>query len=208
MRDLIIAAIVFGSIPFILRKPVIGLLMWVWLGVMNPHKLAWGWAFNMPFAQIVVIVTLLSMLFNSKQVSKFPQDRVAIVLLLFALWLGVSPWFSFHPEKEFTYWSHPAKVLFMAMIALLLVRTRSQLQTLVWVLTLSLGYFGIKGGVFTVLTGGAYRVWGPPGGAIQDNNILALALIMAVPLFRFLQIHAENLWARRACIMAMVLCTI
>lgn len=208
MRDLIIALIVFGSIPFILRNPFTGLLMWVWLGVMNPHKLTWGWAFDMPFAQIVAISTLLSILFNMSKTYKFPRDRVAIALIVFFLWLGVSPFFSFFPDREFALWLHPAKVIFMALLGLILLGTRDQLQRLVWVLALSLGFFGIKGGIFTIATGGSYRVWGPPGGAIQDNNTLALALIMVVPLIRYLQLNTENLWVKRGCFAAMALCLV
>ena len=38
MRDLALTAIVFGSIPFILKRPYIGMLMWVWLSIMKmPH---------------------------------------------------------------------------------------------------------------------------------------------------------------------------
>lgn len=208
MRDLVLTLIVFGSIPFILRNPFVGLLMWVWLGVMNPHKLTWGWAFDMPFAQIVAICTLLSILFNQSKVYKFPNDRVAIALIVFFLWLGVSPFFSFFPDREFALWLHPAKVIFMALVGLILVGTRDQLQKLIWILALSLGFFGIKGGIFTIATGGSYRVWGPPGGAIQDNNVLALALIMTVPLFRYLQLHADNLWVKRGSFVAMALCLV
>lgn len=208
MRDLILAIIVFGSIPFILRSPFVGLLMWVWLGVMNPHKLTWGWAFDMPFAQVVAITTLLSILVNRKKTYRFPNDRVAIALVVFFLWLGVSPLFSFFPEREFALWLHPAKVIFMALIALILVGTRDQLQKLVWTLALSLGFFGVKGGVFTIATGGSYRVWGPPGGAIQENNTLALALIMTVPLFRYLQLHTKVLWIKRGCLVAIALCLV
>ena len=208
MRDLLVAAIVFGSLPYILRNPFAGILMWVWLGIMNPHTLTFGWAFNMPFAQIVAICTLLSVLFNAKQIYGFPRDRVAIMLVAFALWLGVSPWFSFHPDKEFTYWLHPAKVLFMALIALILMGSRDQLQKLVWVLALSIGFFGIKGGIFTIATGGTYRVWGPSGGAIHDNNVLALAIIMAIPLFRYLQMHTAGRWIKRGFLAIMALCLV
>lgn len=208
MRDLIVALIVFGSIPFILRNPFVGLLMWVWLGVMNPHKLSWGWASEMPFAQIVAITTLLSILFNKSKIYKFPNDRVAIALIIFFLWLGVSPLFSFFPDREFAMWLHPAKVIFMAMVGLILLGTRDQLQKLIWTLALSLGFFGIKGGIFTIATGGNYRVWGPPGGAIQDNNTLALALVMTVPLIRYLQLHTENQWIKRGCVVAMLLCLV
>ena len=207
MRDLIIALIVFGIIPFILSNPFNGLLAWVWLGVMNPHKLTWGWAYDMPFAQIVAICTLVSILFNRKKLYPFPKDRAAITLILFFLWLGVSPFFSFFPELEFERWLHPAKVIFMALLALVLMGNREQLDKFIWVMVLSLAFFGVKGGLFTIATGGSYRVWGP-GGAIQDNNALALALIMMLPLFRYLQMHTENLWISRASLAAMGLCLI
>ena len=51
---------IFATIPFILRKPYIGILVWSWIGFMNPHRLSWGFAFDMPFALIVAIVTLLA----------------------------------------------------------------------------------------------------------------------------------------------------
>lgn len=208
MRDLILTAFVFGSIPFILRNPFIGLLMWVWLGIMNPHRFSWGFAYLMPFAQVIAICTLIAMLVKSKQLYKFPTDRATIALVLFILWMGVSPWFSFHPEQEFEMWLKPIKIQIMVLAALLLVGTRDHLYKLTWVLALSVGFFGIKGGVFTIATGGSYRVWGPEGSFISDNNALALTTIMVVPLFRYLQLHTANAWAKRGCVMAMVLCMV
>ncbi len=206
MRDLILTAIVFGSIPFILRNPFVGLLMWVWLGIMNPHRLTWGFAYSMPFAQIVAICTLVSVLVNSGKIYRFPIDRVTAVLILFVLWLGVSPLFSFHPDQELALWLRPIKIQFMVLLGLLLLGLRDHLHKLVWVLALSVGYFGIKGGLFTIVTGGQHRVWGPEGSFIYDNNTLALAIIMAVPLFRYLQLHAHNRWLQRSCMAAMILC--
>ncbi len=208
MRDLILTAIVFGSIPFILRNPFVGLLMWVWLGIMNPHRFSWGFAYNMPFAQVVAICTLVGLLFSRKRLYRFPIDRVTIALILFVLWLGVSPLFSFHPQDEFQLWIRPIKIQFMVLVALLLLGTREHLHKLTWVLALSVGFFGIKGGVFTIASGGTHRVWGPEGSFIEDNNALALAIIMAVPLFRYLQLHSENRWIRRGCLAAMGLCVV
>ncbi|MEP7208896.1 MAG: DUF5935 domain-containing protein, partial [Casimicrobiaceae bacterium] len=71
MRDIVVTLIVFGSIPFILKRPYIGVLMWTWLGFMNPHRLCWGFAYSMPFAMIIAIATLMS-LFMSKEPKKVP----------------------------------------------------------------------------------------------------------------------------------------
>ena len=206
MRDLLVGGLVFGSIPFILRNPFVGILVWMWLGMMNPHRLAYGWAHTMPFAQIVAICTLVSMLVHTRKLYRFPGDRVAISLVLFVLWLGVSPLFSFHIDKEFDLWLRVFKIQFMVLVALLLVGERRQLHLMTWVLALSVGFYGIKGGLFTIATAGHYRVWGPQGSFIEDNNALALATIMTVPLFRYLQLQTENRWIRRGCLAAMVLC--
>lgn len=206
MRDLILAAFVFGAIPFILRNPYYGLLMWVWLGIMNPHRLTWGFAYDLPFAQVVAICTLVAMLVQSKKLYKFPVDRVAVVLVIFVIWLCISSFTSFHPELEFKQWERAIKIQLMVMAAFLIVGNRDQLHKLVWVLALSVGFFGIKGGLFTIATGGSHRVWGPAGSFISDNNTLALAIIMVVPLFRYLQLHSDNKWLKRGCIAVMLLC--
>jgi len=38
MRDILVTAIVFGTLPFILKRPWVGILLWCWLGYMNPHR--------------------------------------------------------------------------------------------------------------------------------------------------------------------------
>lgn len=206
MRDIVVTALIFGSIPFILRNPFIGLLVWVWVGIMNPHRLTWGFAFDMPFAMIVAVCTLASIAFNRNKLVSLPSNRVVVLLVLFTLWLGVSPLFSSHSAEELELWSRAVKVQFMCLVALILIGNRDQLHKLVWVLALSIGFFGIKGGIFTIATAGGYRVWGPPGSFIADNNQLALAVIMGIPLFNYLRLQSANRWIRIGCVAAMLLC--
>lgn len=207
MRDLVLTAFIFGSIPFILKRPYWGLLMWVILSIMSPHRLAYGFAYSLPFAQVLAVVTLISILIHAKKLYPFPFNGVTLCMIFFALWVGVSPLFSFHPVGEFDQWLKVIKIQFMVLIALFLVGNRDELHKLTWVLALSIGFYGVKGGLFTIATGGRHRVWGPEGSFIGDNNSLALAIIMAVPLFRYLQLHSNNPWVRRGCVAAMILCT-
>ena len=66
MRDLVVATLLLGSIPFILRQPFIGLLVWVVFGILNPHQFAWGWALSIPFGQLVAGATILSILIHAR----------------------------------------------------------------------------------------------------------------------------------------------
>jgi probable O-glycosylation ligase (exosortase A-associated) len=67
---------------------------------------------------------------------------------------------------------------------------------LVWMIVVSLGFYGLKGGLFTITHGGVNTVQGPPNSFIADNNDLALALCMTIPLMRYLQLHSAQKWVR------------
>ena len=206
MRDLILTAVVFGSLPYILKRPFIGLLMWVWLGIMNPHQMTWGFAASMPFALMVGACTLVSFVVHFNKLYKFTVNGITLTMMAFVLWMCISPLFSFHPENEYFFWVRVMKVQLMVLIALFLVGNRDEINKMVWVLTMSVGFYGIKGGLFTIATGGSYRVFGPDYSYIADNNHMALAIIMTVPLFRYLQLQSANRWVRRGCVLAMFLC--
>ncbi|MFD2367909.1 putative O-glycosylation ligase, exosortase A system-associated [Pseudoduganella sp. GCM10020061] len=185
MRDILVCLLVFGSLPFILRSPVNGVMMWVWISVMNPHTQGWGFATSFPFAALVAGATIFSMLVT-REPKSVPWSPVTVVLLLFGAWMIVTLPFSLHFEQSVPLWSRVMKILLMTFVVLALVKTRAQVERLLWVLALSLGFYGFKGGIFTISSGGAYRVWGPEGTFIGDNNAIALALIMAIPLLYYL----------------------
>ena len=206
MRDLALLAIVLGAIPFILKRPLYGLLLWVVFSIMNPHRLAYGFAYDFPFAMIVAVTTLASVLIHSKKNYSFPVNGVTVYLLLFIVWICISPIFSFHPDEELWPWMRVIKIQVMVLITFYVVGRRSDLDLLAWALALSIGFFGLKGGLFTLRGGGGEKVFGPEGSFIGDNNTLALAIIMAVPLFRYLQLHSSNRWVRRGCILMMLSC--
>lgn len=206
MRDLALFALVLGMIPLVFKRPFYGLLLWVLFSIMNPHRLAYGFAYGFQFALIIAVVTLLSFLVNLKKLYPFPVNGVTLSLILFLLWINVSPLFSFHPDGEFDLWLRVVKIQIMVLITFYLVGNRDELHKLAWVLAVSIGFYGAKGGLFTVMTGGSYKVWGPDGSFIADNNTIALAIIMVVPIIRYLQLHSSNKWVRWGCLATMLLC--
>jgi putative inorganic carbon (hco3(-)) transporter len=208
VRDILLTSVIAVLLVFTLRNPFYGLLTWVWLGIMNPHRLTYGFAYSLPFAQIVAILTLLSALLNRDKLCRFPVNGVTVTLIIFILWLGVSPLFGVNADYELDRWSRAMKIQVMVLFSLIVMAKREDIEKMVWVLALSVGFYGIKGGVFTIASAGSSRVWGPEGSFIADNNTLALTIIMIVPLFRYLQLQSKNLWLRRGCMLAMLLCTV
>jgi putative inorganic carbon (HCO3(-)) transporter len=94
----------------------------------------------------------------------------------------------------------------MVLVAMVVLYSRRHIIMLTWVLVGSIGFYGVKGGLFTIATGGSYRVWGPVGSYIEGNNEIALALVMIIPLMRFLQLHVTSAWIKRGLLGSMLLC--
>jgi probable O-glycosylation ligase (exosortase A-associated) len=189
MRDIALALFIFGMLPYILMRPYIGLLVWSWLGYMNPNRLCYGFAISFPWVYLVAIVTLVSLLF-SKESKRIPRSATSVLLVMFLLWTGLTTFFAVVPDSAWNQWQEFAKVLVMVFVTLILVNSRERMHGLVWMIVVSLGFYGVKGGLFTILQGGVNHVLGPANSFIADNNALALALCMTLPLMRYLQLHS------------------
>lgn len=204
MRDYLVALIVFGVLPFVLTRPHLGVLLWTWLGIMNPHRLGWGFANVFPFAAIVGAVTMVSYLV-SKEPKRIPWASATVFLVLFILWMNITTIFALVPDQAMPQWSKVMKIQLMILITFMLMYDPARLRSLAWTIVVSLGFYGVKGGIFTILTGGQFMVLGPEGTFIAGNTEIALALTMVLPLMRYLQVTSENKWVRRGLVAAMLL---
>jgi len=195
MRSLLVLLIVFGSLPVTLVRPYVGVLMWSWISFMNPHRLTWGVAQTFPVAMAIAIATIVGWMI-SREPKRIPMTTTTILLIVLTGWFTLTTIFAVAQDEAWIKWNTTIKIILFAFITMSVIRTEKHIKLLILVSALSLGFYGIRGGIFTILTAGNFRVWGPSGSFIADNNQLALALIMILPLFRYLQIQAPNWWLR------------
>lgn len=205
MRDILITLIIVGLIPMIIRRPAVGALAWAWISMMNPHKLAYGFAASLPFAQLIAAVTLLSFVFSSRK-KPLPIQGGTLLLLALIAWMTVTSYFSINDHAVvWDRWIFVVKIHLMLLITLMLLRDREQIEQLIWVMVVSLGFYGVKGGFYTLATAGGGRVWGPPGGMLAGNNEFAVGLILIVPLMYYLYHTNSHKWVRRGLMVSMIL---
>ncbi len=195
MRDLVITILVFAGLIYTLKKPYVGILIWSWLGYMNPHRLAYGFAYTMPFAQITAIITMFTLL-TTKDRSSLPITFTTSIWLLFILYMTISTFFAIFPEDAYEQLIKVYKIQIIILLTFFLINSKEKINQLIWVITLSIGFFSIKGGIFTILTGGSHRVWGPPGSYIEGNNELGVAVLMIIPFFFYLRTQVSQKWLK------------
>jgi putative inorganic carbon (HCO3(-)) transporter len=197
MRDAVVFAVVFGMLPFIFKRPAIGIMGFTWISLMNPHRLTYGAAYDFPFVMIVGLTTLVA-LFARPDPKRLPVTPLTVMLILFMGWMTLTTFVAFEPDRAWGEWNRVMKTLFFVLVSMAALNNEKDTKLFAWVVALSLGFYGLKGGLFTLMSGGSSRVMGPTGTYITDNNDLALALLTTVPLIWWLHLQATKKWLRLA----------
>lgn len=187
------------------RMPWIGVMLWTWLSVMNPHRYTYGFAYNLPVAAASAACLLLVLFITKDRASPIKGTPVKL-LILFMVWITISWLAGLNPAGDYEQWKRVMKIDGMILVTLALLHTKQHIFAFVWVGMGSLALLGVKGGLFTIATGGGGRVWGPPGSFIFDNNEFALALIMVVPMMRFMHLQVQHRMGRWAIAFGMLMC--
>lgn len=208
MRDVIITLLVFGSLPYIFKRPYFGVVMWIWISVMSPHTQGWGFARSFPFAAIIAATCILSVVV-SKEKKGLPGSPVTWTFIAFLAWMSITSLFAIHPELIGNQLIKVYKIIGMTLLVMMVLKQRRHVDLAIWSIVVSIGYYGVKGGIFSIRTGGSARVWGPEGTFIDGNNEIALALVMVIPLMYYLLMTtARNKWHRYAFYASMFLCAL
>lgn len=206
MRDIALSLVVAALLLITFRHPVVGAYLWAWLSLMNPHKLTYGFAHDFQFAAVAAVTTLTVLLLTRKR-QAIPLNGITVLLVLMFVWMSITSLFAMAPQQTvIDRWIFVLKIQAMLFVTWMLVIDAKQLRILVWIVTFSVAVFGIKGGIWTVATGGGSRVWGPPGGMLEGNNELAVGLVILMPMLYFLRVTEKRVWLRQVLLFCMGCC--
>ncbi len=196
MRDYVLTAIVFALLPVCLARPWLGVLAWYWVGLMNPHRLTWSFAYTMPFAMLIAGATLLGAVI-AKDRRPIPWNRELILMAILLAYFTLTTFYAWAPAYAWPQWEKVAKVIFMTFVATMFIYGKTRIRMLLLVVVASIGFYGFKGGIWSILHGGAERVQGPEGSFIEGNTFLGLALNMVIPVLVALARDENRRWLRQ-----------
>jgi len=206
MRDIVILLLLVVATVWALREPWIGVMSWTLVSLMSPHAQFGYSAAAWPVATGVAITTLVGLFTTKAKQNPFVGFPVW-ALLAFVIWVCITLPFSIFFDLSYPLWERSMKIYLMVFVTLALIDERRKLHVFVWINVISIAFYGVKGGIFTILTAGNHRVWGP-GGFIEGNNEVALAVITVIPLMRYLQLQMTDRRASMIMTGAMALCVV
>ncbi|HEX4159682.1 MAG TPA: putative O-glycosylation ligase, exosortase A system-associated [Rhizomicrobium sp.] len=193
MRDYFLVAAIAAGLAAALAYPFAGLILWTWFTLANPHDEVYSFAQSLPLNLVIAVVTVAAWLLSRER--KLPPQQFLIwAIAIFLVWITFNSFFAVDPAWSWPYWDRTWKTFALGLLIAVLATTPVRIHAVVWACVLSLFYYGVKGGLFTLITGGVNHVIGPPNSQIGDNNALALALLVTIPLADYLRRQSANRW--------------
>ena len=205
MRSLVFISEMLILLSVVTVRPFVGILLWSWVSFMSPHKLLWGPGANLPWAMFTIVALVIGCLV-AREPKRIAWNPTTVLIAAFMLCISLTTVTAMAPMDDVVHkWSAVMKTFGVLIITASFLTSKERIHALIWIMVLSLAYFGIKGGAFTIVQGGANRVLGPPETAIGDNNALAAGLLVAVPLMNYLRMQSQHRAVRIGMAVMMVL---
>jgi probable O-glycosylation ligase (exosortase A-associated) len=204
IRHLIVVGIVIALCVISPLRPVLGLYGYYWFALMRPDILAWAGPnrYSLFIALSALVSNIPRILRNLPLIVLNPVLRK---LMLFYLAVTISVIAAVDPSLCWDRFLLFSRVFLMALIVPLVIETAVELKWFYVVMAGSLGLLGAKLGLWGLLRGGVVVTQGY-GGMLNDNNTMALAFAMAVPMGWFARRLVPWKWAKLG-LLAVVLCS-
>jgi len=143
---------------------------------------------NVPLNKIVAVLTIFLVFFGREK--KDPYFDVTLFLLILLGVVSTVSWFDgivSNPTATDLYEKLLKEIVLVFVIAAV-TTTRARIDRLVLVVVLAIGFLAVKEGTIYLLTAGGHHITGTY--ALGDNNGLAMALLMIIPLISYLARHS------------------
>ncbi|GIX18213.1 MAG: O-antigen polymerase [Rhodothalassiaceae bacterium] len=190
LRSLFLLALIAIPAIYIPLNPFVGVMLWTWISSMTPHRLTWGFLYDAPIVYLIALATLVVLIFKN-EIKYLPRHPLVVLVAFYVGWVGITVIFALEPDLALEGWIDLLKVTALAFATAVTLRSRKRLYLLLTLLGISFAYYGVKGGLFTILTGGAFRALGAPGSFMEGTNEYATVMLMSLPLMVWLARHAE-----------------
>lgn len=204
MRDLAFSLLFAGLSVTSLLNPFAGLLGWSWIAFALPSSSLWGFATALPVNLVIAVSTIVGWLITPAEKAVRP-DRMMVILIVLAMLIALSVAFSLAPDLSLSRGRVYAVTFAFLFLMACCLTSKVRIDAFIWMMVLCIGYYSLKGGAAFFISGGAYRFEGPVGTAIADNNHLAVAFLLTLPLLNYLRLHAATAWVRTVLTAALLL---
>jgi len=180
MRATLLLVLMALSFPVALVNPRIGIIVYWWFAVLRPDYMAYiGEVYPLSF--VLSVCTWIGAARFLPKITNIFSNPIALLLICFAGVEGLSVLGSVDLALSWPPYYLYVRIMLMSLLIPLLITELDYVKWLYFTCVGGLGLLGMRFGLFGLLAGGVRFMHGY-GGFLSDNNDLALAFSMSIPL--------------------------
>lgn len=174
-----------------LRRPFIWVLAYLWIDILAPQKIAFGFFSSLQVSLIAFCAAFAGWaLTDSKSGIRVTWRQALLAFLLLWCWITLQD--SPFPEPAGTKWEWVWKALFFAIFLPFTLTTKKRIEAAALFMVLSVGAIIISGAIKTVMGGGGYGVLAlfvNDNSGIYESSTLATVAVGIIPLILWFTRH-------------------
>ncbi|MGF1692171.1 putative O-glycosylation ligase, exosortase A system-associated [Photobacterium kagoshimensis] len=192
MRDIVFVVAFLFMLVFAIRRPFIALSLWLWSGLFVPTHWLGGFAASFSYNTAFALLTMLGYCFLRNK-PDFKITGLFVCVLIFCFHTLLTTQFTLaYFELVWLEWIKFFKIILTFIFVCLLVRKKAHFDMVIWAIVLSIGFYGCVEGLKFIASLGGHKIAGPNRHLLSDNNHLAVALCMTIPLAIYLFFQEKN----------------
>ena len=182
----------FGLLlAFGLRRPFVWVLAYLWIDILAPQKIAFGFFSSLQVSLIAFCAAFAGWaLTDNKRHVRITMRQALLAFLL--LWCWITLQGSPFPEPAGTKWEWVWKALFFAIFLPFTLTTHKRIEAAALFMVMSVGAIIISGAIKTVFGGGGYGVLAlfvNDNSGIYESSTLATVAVGIIPLILWFTKH-------------------
>ena len=204
MRDIAFMMLFLFMMANAVRCLHSGTMLWAWIALCAPQQYMYGIGATLPLNKIAVAATVISV-FVDQTKNKPYVDWHILLVGLFVLQGAISYSVGLSDlDRSYDLLDKMMKIYALCFLTTMAARGRLQIHAMVIIICLGMGIHGALEGLKYISSAGAHNVIAPV--SIGDNNYLALATLMVMPLLVYLFRYSEALLIRLCFAGALLAC--
>ena len=183
MRDILFAMIWVVLFPTSLFSSLSAILLWIWVALATPNLVLYDLFVEVPFNKLVAGATVVALFFQRDK-KDFYFDATIALGVLFVICATISNNFGLLQFDYGDRYSNLLKIFALVVAMTGILHTRPRLYACVVAVVISVAFTGAFEAAAYIVSGGGHKVVG--SGALGDNNGVAAAMVMTIPLVFYL----------------------
>lgn len=194
MLDFFLVSLLTALVFLGLLHPAVAFTAYLWADLVSPQNITIGVASQIPFSDILAGVTVMSMVFNYRHLSRPTSWYILVALIGFLFWTHVTHTFSVYPDHSKFKLDWVTKSLGFSLVTLFMVNSKKSIEYFLIFYTVCVAYFSFSAGIKTLAGGGGYGrslVIASSNNGLAESSTLAGVSAASIPYIYFFYKHSN-----------------